>query len=90
VRSYVQENLQLRTEVPGLELKDDGTLVGGAKDGKDVLDDQQKLRAELPGVLVGPDSTPTLSFTSGSEGKPKGVRGRHFSLDGRNLWTVGE
>lgn len=29
---------------------------------------------------IGPDSVPTLSFTSGSEGRPKGVRGRHFSL----------
>ncbi|CAZ85576.1 unnamed protein product [Tuber melanosporum] len=34
----------------------------------------------LVGVVIGPDSTPTLSFTSGSEGIPKGVRGRHFSL----------
>ncbi|KAJ1676930.1 large subunit of alpha-aminoadipate reductase, partial [Spiromyces aspiralis] len=31
-------------------------------------------------VEVGPDSIGTLSFTSGSTGIPKGVRGRHFSL----------
>jgi L-aminoadipate-semialdehyde dehydrogenase len=88
VRNYVKENLQLRTEVPALELKDDGTLVGGAKDGKDVLDTQQQLKTELPGVLVGPDSTPTLSFTSGSEGKPKGVKGRHFSLTHYFPWMA--
>jgi L-aminoadipate-semialdehyde dehydrogenase len=80
VRNYIKENLQLRTEVPGLELKDDGTLLGGIVDGKDVLADQLSLKTKGPGVVVGPDSTPTLSFTSGSEGRPKGVRGRHFSL----------
>jgi L-aminoadipate-semialdehyde dehydrogenase len=53
-----------------------------------VLEDQQKLKTELPGVLVGPDSTPTLSFTSGSEGKPKGVKGRHFSLTHYFPWMA--
>ncbi|KAF9698137.1 hypothetical protein EKO04_003866 [Ascochyta lentis] len=88
VRQYIADNLQLRTEVPALELKDDGSLVGGAKEGKDVLDGQQNTKAELPGVLVGPDSTPTLSFTSGSEGKPKGVKGRHFSLTHYFPWMA--
>ncbi|CAO2651210.1 Nn.00g095070.m01.CDS01 [Neocucurbitaria sp. VM-36] len=88
VRDYVKENLQLRTEIPALELRDDGTLVGGTLDGKDVLEQQQTLKAELPGVLVGPDSTPTLSFTSGSEGKPKGVKGRHFSLTHYFPWMA--
>ncbi|KAF2257250.1 large subunit of L-aminoadipate-semialdehyde dehydrogenase [Trematosphaeria pertusa] len=88
VREYMAQNLDLRTEVPALQLKDDGTLVGGAKDGKDCLDDQQKLKADLPGVLVGPDSTPTLSFTSGSEGRPKGVKGRHFSLTHYFPWMA--
>ena len=80
VRSFIKENLSLRTEVPGLELKDDGSLVGGHINGKDVLADQQSLRSKGPGIVVGPDSIPTLSFTSGSEGRPKGVRGRHYSL----------
>jgi L-aminoadipate-semialdehyde dehydrogenase len=88
VRSYIADNLNLRTEVPGLQLKDDGTLVGGLVGGKDVLDEQQKLKSDLPGVLVGPDSTPTLSFTSGSEGKPKGVKGRHFSLTHYFPWMA--
>ena len=80
VRNFIKENLHIRTEVPGLELKDDGTLVGGSIDGKDILSSQQALKSQGPGILVGPDSTPTLSFTSGSEGRPKGVLGRHYSL----------
>ncbi|KAN0112598.1 large subunit of L-aminoadipate-semialdehyde dehydrogenase [Hyaloscypha variabilis] len=80
VRSFIKENLHLRTEVPGLELEDDGTLVGGNINGKDVLAAQLALKSKSPGVVVGPDSTPTLSFTSGSEGRPKGVLGRHYSL----------
>jgi L-aminoadipate-semialdehyde dehydrogenase len=88
VRTYVAENLNLRTEVPALQLKDDGTIVGGTVDGKDCLEDQQKSKSELPGVLVGPDSTPTLSFTSGSEGRPKGVKGRHFSLTHYFPWMA--
>jgi L-aminoadipate-semialdehyde dehydrogenase len=80
VRNFIKENLQLRTEVPGLELRDDGSLVGGLVNGKDVLAEQISLKSRSPGVIVGPDSIPTLSFTSGSEGRPKGVRGRHYSL----------
>ncbi|KAL1301752.1 hypothetical protein AAFC00_005953 [Neodothiora populina] len=80
VREYISNNLKLRTEVPKLRLHDDGSLTGGVVDGKDILNEQQESRSSLPGVVVGPDSIPTLSFTSGSEGRPKGVQGRHFSL----------
>ncbi|RMY65009.1 hypothetical protein D0864_12208 [Hortaea werneckii] len=81
VRDFINTHLQLRTEVPALKLLDDGSLRGGSLDGgADCLADSQAKKAELPGVTVGPDSTPTLSFTSGSEGRPKGVKGRHFSL----------
>ncbi|KAL9623707.1 MAG: hypothetical protein Q9160_001937 [Pyrenula sp. 1 TL-2023] len=80
VRSFISTNLDLRAEVPALALEEDGTLLGGTIKGNDVLSDCLKLKANAPRVVVGPDSTPTLSFTSGSEGKPKGVRGRHFSL----------
>ncbi|CAG8803211.1 11322_t:CDS:2, partial [Racocetra persica] len=38
------------------------------------------------GVVIGPDSIGTLSFTSGSTGTPKGVRGRHFSLTHYYPW----
>jgi L-2-aminoadipate reductase len=80
VRSFVDANLALRTEIAALALRDDGTLLGGARNGTDVFEGLLSLKVKSPGVIVGPDSTPTLSFTSGSEGKPKGVRGRHFSL----------
>lgn len=80
VREYISTKLAILTEIPALAIQDDGTLIGGQVDGKDVLSDQVALKAQGTGVVVGPDSTPTLSFTSGSEGIPKGVRGRHFSL----------
>ncbi|GAD94481.1 alpha-aminoadipate reductase large subunit, putative [Paecilomyces variotii No. 5] len=80
VRSFITENLELRTEIPALTLQDDGSLLGGSVNGEDVFSKQVPLKSQPVGVVVGPDSTPTLSFTSGSEGRPKGVRGRHFSL----------
>lgn len=80
VREYISNNLKLRTEVPKLKLNDDGSITGGLVNGQDCLQDQQSAKESLPGVVVGPDSVPTLSFTSGSEGRPKGVQGRHFSL----------
>ncbi|OJJ79156.1 L-aminoadipate-semialdehyde dehydrogenase [Aspergillus glaucus CBS 516.65] len=80
VRTFIRENLELWTEVPALSLRDDGSLLGSSVDGKDVFADQVCLKSKPVGVVVGPDSIPTLSFTSGSEGRPKDVRGRHFSL----------
>ncbi|KIW72910.1 L-aminoadipate-semialdehyde dehydrogenase [Phialophora macrospora] len=80
VRGFINDNLQLKTEVPALRLQDDGVLQGGEVNGEDVFHAVRGSKAKSPGVVVGPDSTPTLSFTSGSEGKPKGVRGRHYSL----------
>lgn len=74
VREYIQENLTLKLEVTGLVLGDDGSLSSDTSLGT------SKLRSQYPGVSVGPDAHPTLSFTSGSEGIPKGVLGRHFSL----------
>lgn len=80
VRDYISQNLSLRTEVPALKLGDDGTLKGGDDNGSDIFSGVVTKKEQLPPVVVGPDSTPTLSFTSGSEGRPKGVKGRHFSL----------
>lgn len=80
VREFISNTLDLRVEIPALKIQDDGTVVGGIVNGKDCLEEQIALKSDLPGVVVGPDSTPTLSFTSGSEGRPKGVKGRHFSL----------
>jgi L-aminoadipate-semialdehyde dehydrogenase len=80
VRAFIQDQLQIITEIPGLEMQSSGHVLGGSVSGQDIFQPYLAKKAKSPGVLVGPDSTPTLSFTSGSEGKPKGVRGRHFSL----------
>ena len=90
VSGWIKENLELRAEVPGLELLDDGTVTGGSlgHEDEDVLLHQQALKSKHPGVVVGPDSIPTLSFTSGSEGRPKGVQGRHFSLTHYYPWMA--
>ncbi|EST07660.1 AMP-binding enzyme C-terminal domain protein [Kalmanozyma brasiliensis GHG001] len=82
VRKCIQEELELRTEIPALELLDDGSVRGGAasQGGQDILAKQQSLAGESTNVILGPDSVGTLSFTSGSTGIPKGVKGRHFSL----------
>ena len=80
VRSYVDEELQLKAEAPSLRIDDDGVLRGGEGKQGDIFSGVREKAFHPPGVLVGPDSTPTLSFTSGSEGRPKGVLGRHFSL----------
>lgn len=79
VREYLNQ-LEILTEVPALAIQDDGSLLGGAVEENEVLAEQVSLKSQGTGVVVGPDSNPTLSFTSGSEGIPKGVRGRHFSL----------
>ena len=87
VMDFIVNNLCIKSTVPALELLDNGELKGNV-DGKDCLESQASGREELPNVLVGPDSVPTLSFTSGSEGRPKGVQGRHFSLTYYLPWMV--
>jgi L-2-aminoadipate reductase len=80
VVDYITNQLKIKAEVPALRLDNSGVLFGGDVDGQDCLRAQEQMRQQVPDVLVGPDSNPTLSFTSGSEGRPKGVLGRHFSL----------
>ncbi|KAF7531526.1 hypothetical protein G7054_g8809 [Neopestalotiopsis clavispora] len=81
VQQYIDSELQLKADVPELRLHDNGFLSGGEIDGKDVFEKaRQAGSGPPPPVIVGPDSNPTLSFTSGSEGRPKGVLGRHDSL----------
>lgn len=80
VREYIDEQLQLKGEVPSLRIDDNGFLSGGLVDGKDVFAEVRNKASSPPHAPVGPDSNPTLSFTSGSEGRPKGVLGRHYSL----------
>lgn len=88
VQKYIDESLQLKADLPELRLRDDGFLFGGEVDGKDVFESARKVASSPPNVIVGPDSNPTLSFTSGSEGRPKGVLGRHFSLTKYYGWMA--
>ncbi|KAF9482698.1 alpha-aminoadipate reductase Lys1p [Pholiota conissans] len=81
VREFLSEELKIKIEVPALEAFPDGHIEGGLNAaGEDVLKAHTNLGATDPNVVLGPDSVGTLSFTSGSTGIPKGVRGRHFSL----------
>lgn len=72
VREWIECNLEpLIVDIADLEVNDDGSKLAG------IPSDTSEANT---GVEIGPDDIPTLSFTSGSEGVPKGVRGRHFSL----------
>ncbi|KAF9102420.1 large subunit of alpha-aminoadipate reductase [Mortierella sp. GBA35] len=93
VREYIQEgqDFQLTCEIPGLQITNNGAVLGGQlAGGVDALDSVRGLAAQDVGVVVGPDSIGTLSFTSGSTGIPKGVRGRHFSLTHYYTWMQQE
>lgn len=82
VVDYVKNELDVITSIPQLKINDDSSLSGGILEGEtvDCLANYNQYKDTPTGVIVGPDSNPTLSFTSGSEGIPKGVLGRHFSL----------
>ncbi|OAX80970.1 L-aminoadipate-semialdehyde dehydrogenase [Emergomyces africanus] len=80
VRKYIDDELTLKAEVPSLRIHDNGFLSGGEIESQDIFAQVRSKASSPPDTLVGPDSNPTLSFTSGSEGRPKGVLGRHFSL----------
>ncbi|KAG0680792.1 putative secondary metabolism biosynthetic enzyme [Pichia californica] len=82
VEDYIKNELNVTTRIPEIEILDDGSLLGGKSSNseRDILADYIQYKTQRTGVVVGPDSNPTLSFTSGSEGLPKGVLGRHFSL----------
>ncbi|KAI8607697.1 hypothetical protein BC830DRAFT_1053041, partial [Chytriomyces sp. MP71] len=91
VRSYVNDKLEIKVEIPALEIRDDGFLVGGTVAAlEDCVDAVRSLGSKNTGVVLGPDSIGTLSFTSGSTGIPKGVRGRHFSLTHFYPWMKKE
>jgi len=81
VQAFIKSQLNLRTTIPSLMLQGDGSLLSGIHDnGKDVFTIVPEDAVAGPQVIIEPDDTPTLSFTSGSEGNPKSVAGRHYSL----------
>ena len=82
VRDFISNEINIRVEVPALELLPDSSILGGSTPGsnEDVLKNHVHLANTDPNVVIGPDSIGTLSFTTGSTGIPKGVRGRHYSL----------
>jgi L-aminoadipate-semialdehyde dehydrogenase len=80
VRDYINSELQVKCEVNGLEIAADGKLSAVGDDGVDILTSTASKASQHLNIVLGPDSIGTLSFTSGSTGIPKGVRGRHHSL----------
>ncbi|KAL8915744.1 MAG: hypothetical protein Q9172_006708 [Xanthocarpia lactea] len=53
VRSYISNNLHLKTEIPALALQDNGDLKGGQRHGQDVLAPHDHLVYKLPGLVIG-------------------------------------
>ncbi|KAL9546134.1 hypothetical protein MBANPS3_006815 [Mucor bainieri] len=89
VREYIKKEQAIVCEIPNLKIGRDGHLSGGVSEGgADLLDSVRGKASQDTGIVIGPDSIGTLSFTSGSTGIPKGVRGRHFSLTHFYPWMA--
>lgn len=76
MKEFVETELQIRVQINGLEMQREGMVTSSDNS----LVEVKGLADQDPAISLGPDSVGTLSFTSGSTGIPKGVRGRHYSL----------
>lgn len=91
VEDYIKSDLDIKIRIPELEFNTEGVLKGGNNGSEDIFDSvRDEYENKEPGIVLGPDSIGTLSFTSGSTGIPKGVRGRHFSLTHFYPWMKEE
>ena len=88
VSDYIKTDLDVKATIPALRLSSNGQLTGGTVKGQDCLAAQAPFKEHNPDVSVGPDSIPTLSYTSGTQGTPKGVQGRHYSLTYYTPWMA--
>ncbi|KAL5599875.1 hypothetical protein FOVSG1_007687 [Fusarium oxysporum f. sp. vasinfectum] len=79
VQKCIDDELPINTKIPDLRFTDDGELTAG-EDRADIFANVKERASTPPDMLIGPDSNCTLSFTSGTQGLPKGVLGRHYSL----------
>ena len=76
VQKYIDTELDVRCQLDGVSMEASGALA--------------ECSTDSAGVEVGPDNIGTLSFTSGSTGLPKAVRGRHVSLTHFYPWMAQE
>ncbi|RKK22247.1 hypothetical protein BFJ65_g4851 [Fusarium oxysporum f. sp. cepae] len=79
VQKCIDDELSIKIKTPDLRFTDDGELTAG-EDSADIFANVKERTSTPPDMLIGPDSNCTLSFTSGTQGLPKGVLGRHYSL----------
>ncbi|TGJ81173.1 hypothetical protein E0Z10_g7591 [Xylaria hypoxylon] len=88
VSKFIAADLHVKATIPSLHLSNSGHLSGGSLEDEDCLAAQAPLKENHPDVTIGPDSIPTLSYTSGTQGIPKGVQGRHYSLTYYTPWMA--
>ncbi|RKK82048.1 L-2-aminoadipate reductase large subunit [Fusarium oxysporum] len=79
VQKCIDDELSIKIKILDLRFTDDGELTAG-EDRADIFANVKERASTPPDTLIGPDSNCTLSFTSGTQGLPKGVLGRHYSL----------
>lgn len=66
VEDYIKDELDIVSRIDSIAIQENGAIEGGnVNESGDVLAAYEHLKDTRSGVVVGPDSNPTLSFTSG-------------------------